>query len=206
MTTVEAVLQSIFTGLGHAPAPAVALGLGLVMVIDTLALLGLLVPADVLVISAAAAVDPRAAPLLAAGATVGSLTGWSVSFAIGRCIGPALQRSALARMVTRQRWASAARLLAGDSGRGLVLLQFLPVVNALVPALAGAVGMSYRRFMGYAGISAVMWATVFTKLGVSASSVGPAVPLLAGALTIAVLVAAWAVRRVRGAPPPANTG
>src|SRR5215510_14292330 len=50
-------------------------------------------------------------------------------------------------------------------GRYLILAKFLPGLNPLAAGLAGAVSLRPDRFLIYAGIGAVLWASAWIVLG-----------------------------------------
>jgi membrane-associated protein len=176
------------------------------MVLDTTAVVGLLVPSDALLLTASAAAGPAGAPLVAAAAVVGTLTGWSLSWWLGTRFGPRIRGSRIGVRVGERRWSTAEALLAGRGARVLLVVQFLPVVNALVPLLAGSLRMPYRRFLAHACAGTVAWAAVYATLGAAASTVA-AGPLLVGGpgLLIGALLLRRATRaaRVPAAPAPA---
>ena len=179
------------------------------MVLDTTAVVGLLVPSDALLITAGAAAGPAGAPLVAAAAVLGTLTGWSLSWWLGTRFGARIRGSRIGARVGERRWSTAERLLDGEGARVLLVVQFLPVVNALVPLLAGSLRMPYRRFLAHAAVGTVAWASVYATLGTAASAVD-AGPLLVGGsgLLIGALLLGRATRAARdpGAPGRAVDG
>lgn len=112
-------------------------------------------------------------------------------------MGPALHRGRIGRWVRPDRWETAEQLLAGRGARALVLVQFLPVFNAVVPMAAGVLAMPYRQFLRYAAVGTALWALAFGALGFFAGAASDA--LLGGSPVGVVLfaapglVAGWAV-------------
>jgi membrane protein DedA with SNARE-associated domain len=174
------------------------------MVLDTTAVVGLLVPSDALLLTASAAAGPAGAPLVAAAAVLGTLTGWSLSWWLGTRFAARIRGSRIGTRVGAHRWSTAEQLLAGEGARVLLVVQFLPVVNALVPLLAGSLRMPYRRFLGHACVGTVAWASVYATLGAAAGAVG-AFPLLLGGpgLVIGALLLRRATRAARVPAAPA---
>lgn len=154
------------------------------MLLDTTAVVGLLVPSDALVLAASGAAGPSGAPLVALAAVAGTLGGWSLSWWLGRRFGARIRGSRPGRWIGASRWDTAERLLAGEGARLLLVVQFLPVVNALVPLLAGALHMPYPRFLAHAAAGTVAWAATYSTLGALSVSVlgGPVLVGLPGLL------------------------
>jgi membrane protein DedA with SNARE-associated domain len=189
----------------------------LLMVVDTTAVVGLLVPSDALVIAAAGGAG-GGAPLVAAAAAAGTLLGWSLSWALGVLAGPALRASRAGRWVGEPRWSAAEALLRGDGARILLAVQFLPVVNALVPLLAGTLRVPYGRFLRLGAAGTLAWATVYTGLGALSAAASTALgtdpvvgTLLVGlpGLATGTLVVAGLRRRTAGrgaVPAPVGPG
>ena len=169
------------------------------MVLDTTAVIGLLVPSDALVLAASGTAGPSGAPLVALAAVAGTLTGWSLSWWLGRRFGARIRGSRPGRWVGAHRWDAAEDLLAGGGARLLLVVQFLPVVNALVPLLAGTLRMPYPRFLAHAAAGTVAWAATYSTLGALSAAVlgGPLLVGLPGLLIGSVLLARL---RRRGAP------
>jgi membrane-associated protein len=187
----------------------------LVMFVDSLALIGAMLPGDLLLLVPAAAVGPASAPVVVAGAVVGTVLGYTVSYMVGRRNGPAIRRSWLGRRFSSDRWLQAERLLRGPAGRTLVLIQFMPLLNYLIPLLAGALKVPPKRFIQLTATGALGYSCFYVTLGVLAGGTGEAindstgrlVALLVVSVVVAVLgftVLAAAVRRMAEEPDPAS--
>ena len=79
------------------------------------------------------------------------------------------------------RWAAAEVFLAGRGGRAVAAARFVAVVHALVPVLAGTLGMSYRRLVGWSAMGAVAWSVPYVGSArpggsTATGSAGPAWP------------------------------
>jgi len=144
---------------------AVVLLMAMAMFIDTTPIAGLLLPGDIVVVAVFAGSDPAGAVLAGIGVVTGTLVSWTLFFFVGRRVGPRLRRGRVGRWIG-PRWDTAEQLLAGRGARALMLVQFLPVLNAIVPMVAGVVGMSYRHFLRFAVIGAVLWVIVFGAVGI----------------------------------------
>ncbi len=181
-------MSGLLDQLSALPLVLIGAGVLLLMVIDTTALIGLAVPSDAVILTTAGAVGFTGAPVVAIAAIIGTLIGWSISFVIGRRVGPSVRASRVGRWIGDARWHTATELLAGRSGRILLVLQFLPVVNALIPLLAGTLRMPYHRFLRLAGLSTVAWAVAYTLLGNVTASAGGALLGTSGSLLGPVLI------------------
>ncbi|MFI7698901.1 DedA family protein [Nonomuraea sp. NPDC049480] len=168
---------------------------------------GLVTPGDGLLLVAGATADspPEALALIGAG-VLACFAGASGGHFLGRRYGSRLRHSRLGRRIGEARWARAERLFE-RKGWALALAYFLPVLHALTPAVAGTVGMSYRRFMPWAMAGSAAWVSAYVTLGAVAGGVvrqrAEWLLPVAAAAVIAVLGISAAVRRiVNGGPAP----
>jgi membrane-associated protein len=159
---VDAVLDQI----GAMPALAVVLLVSAAMFVDASPIVGLLVPGDLLVVTVAAGGHPIQAMMAIVGVVLGTLASWTLFFLIGRRVGPRLRDGPVGRWIGRGRWHTAELLLAGRGAWALTLVQFLPVLNAVIPTVAGVLGMRYRHFIRFAAPGTVLWAILFGGIGV----------------------------------------
>ncbi|MBX9389063.1 DedA family protein [Streptomonospora nanhaiensis] len=188
------------TGL---PAPAVALAVLVFMALETTALIGLFAPGDPVVLFAGATVtDAGGFALMCAATLGGALIGETAGYAIGRLGGERFRRSRMGRWIGEDRWLHAEEVLARPRG-GLAIIgsRFVAVVHAIVPVLAGTVGMPYRRFIGWAMAGSTLWALVHIGIGaVFRAAVGADGGGL-GAVTAVVLVCGAVLMLLSGRRP-----
>ncbi|WP_157246046.1 DedA family protein [Nonomuraea typhae] len=163
---------------------------------------GLVIPGDglLLVAGTTAGSPPEALALIAAG-VLACFAGASGGHWLGRAYGGRLRHSRLGRRVGEERWARAEQLFE-RSGWALALAYFLPVVHALTPAVAGAVGVPYRRFMPWAVLGSIAWVSTYVSLGALAGGAvrehaGLLLPV-AAAVIVVVLAITAAARRALG--------
>ena len=136
----------------------------LLIAIDTLPLVGLAVPADVVVIGVVTVVGVCAGPSVIFAVIVGALIGWTLGYLLGRYLGhlpPGGHRwlqSKLARV---------SHLLTGHGDRLLMLAPFLPVINAFAPVAAGAADVGLRRTLAFAAVGTTAWASLYTGIGIA---------------------------------------
>lgn len=159
----------------------------LVMFVDSLALIGALLPGDLVLLVPAAAVGTAGAPIVVAGAVIGTVLGYAASYAVGRRNGPAIRHSWLGRRVGSERWMQAERLLRGPAGRTLALVQFMPLFNYLIPLLAGTLKVPPKRFIQLTATGSLVYSCFYVSLGVLAGGTGEAINQSTGRL-IALLV------------------
>jgi membrane-associated protein len=151
--------------LSELPAVLLNAVLGVVVMLDTIPLLGLLIPADVAVLAAVGAQEPVGGWGVMLAVVFGCLTGWSLTFSAGRFFGGWIRRSRFGAWIGESRWAAAERMVARGGGRMLVAAPFLPVLNTLMPLAAGGLRMPYRRFVLSAALGATLWGAVYVALG-----------------------------------------
>lgn len=166
----------------------------LALFVDSLAVIGALLPGDLLLLVPSAAVGPSGSLIVVAGGVIGTVLGYTVSYTVGRWAGPAIRNSWLGRRVGDRRWLQAERLLRGPAGRTLALVQFMPVLNYLIPLLAGTLHVPMKRFVQLTSIGAVVYSSFYVSLGSLAGGTGEAIGdstgRLVGLLVVAVTVAA----------------
>ncbi|MFI7402453.1 DedA family protein [Streptomyces sp. NPDC049541] len=132
-----------------------------------------------------------------------AIAGDSVGYEIGRRAGPPLlSRGPLRRRAER---VEKARDLIRRRGPAAVFVgRFVALFRSLVPALAGASNMPYRRFLLYNALGGLVWGVGNAVLGYAAgaayehaeSLVGRTVALAFAALVVVALVV-WRIRRHR---------
>ena len=195
-SVVDGFIQSLDPWLIYALVAALTFG-------ESAAFLSLVLPGEVGLVAAAALsnsaeVDPL---LLAAVATLGALAGGVVGYVIGKRYGPRLlQWDPIARRLGTE-IEELRPSLVGPRAAGLVALaRFNQVTRALVPALAGMVGMGRTRFALANGLGALVWAGVFTSIGYFAAEWWQSTSGLIHAIAAATLVAGfggWVLMRRR---------
>jgi membrane protein DedA with SNARE-associated domain len=139
-----------------------------------------------------------------------AVAGDGLGFVLGRAAGPRLLGSRL----LRSRRARLDTLREGMVRRGpssLVTARWTAFVRTMAPALAGASGMTYRRFVVWNALGAATWGVTSVALGAAAGRSyaqvqtwlgGGGAALLVGVLLVGALVALH--RRRIGAPRPAG--
>lgn len=198
---------ALLTPLMAALGPLALLLLMAVLFAETGLLVGFFLPGDSLLFAAGVLVAAGAVPLplwlVVAGASLAAVVGDQVAYVIGRRWGPRLFSRPDSRWLSSRHVTSAQRFFERHGAKAVVLARLLPVVRAMTPAVAGAAGMSRRRFTAYNVVGGVLWTVGLLVAGFflgGVSLVAQHVELLAIGLVLVSLVPAAVVflRRHRG--------
>lgn len=170
----------LIAGLGFAESAAF---LGLVLPGETALFLG----------GVLAAQGNIGLPLLLVVAVIAAVAGDSVGYELGRVLGPAMRRSRVGRWIGPDRWDRAEDALARRGARAVFIGRWVGVLRALVPAVAGASGMPYRRFLAANVAGGTLWAGTVVMLGFTAGAAWAQVQGWLGVISVAAAVvgAAW---------------
>jgi membrane-associated protein len=103
--------------------------------------------------------------------TVAAFAGNLVGYEIGRAAGPALFRNPDARLLKQEYADQTVAFFDKYGPRAIVMARFVPIVRTFITVTAGVGRMDRRRFLGYTGIGAVLWAVGVTVLGYFLGSV-----------------------------------
>jgi membrane protein DedA with SNARE-associated domain len=133
-----------------------------------------------------------------------AMAGDAAGYEIGRRSGYRLVNARACRPY-RKHIARGQRLIIERGSFAVFAGRFLPLMRALLPALAGSVRMPYGRFLLFNALGNLLWGLGFTLGGYFAGEafrrtvalVGQGVAVL-GALGVTVAVLVWAVRRRYG--------
>ncbi|HEX3932865.1 MAG TPA: DedA family protein [Nocardioides sp.] len=112
-------------------------------------------------------------------AVAGAVLGDTVGYAVGRSVGDRI----LELGVFRRRTPAAQRGLdevRSHGGRAVFLARFTAFFRAVMPGLAGAARMPYRRVLGFNAAGGSIWAVGFTPLGFAAGTSYARVESVAG--------------------------
>ena len=158
--------------LGSLAGPAAYLVVAVLAALEASAFVGLFVPGELALLAGGYIAQQGDANLglMMALATVGAIVGDSAGYEIGRRLGPGLQRSRLGQKVGEDRWRRAEAYVETKGGRAILAGRFIGVLRALVPALAGATRMPYRRFLVWNVLGALVWAPGTVLIGYAAGS------------------------------------
>ena len=161
---VEGPLEDASRTLGSWAYPAVA---GFAF-LETAAFVGLVVPGETAVVVGGVVAERgevQLVPLIALvwlAAAAGDIT----SFMFGRRLGrPFLERHGSRLRLGPERLARAERFYDRHGGKAVLVGRFAGLVRAVSPFLAGASGLSLRRFVPWSLAGALLWSASFTLVG-----------------------------------------
>lgn len=99
--------------------------------------------------------------LMAAG-----ILGHSTNYAIGKWFGPRVFQFESNRFFNRDHLHKAHAFYQKYGARAVILSRFVPIVRTFAPFVAGAGTMTYRKFMIYNVIGAILWVGLFVAAGI----------------------------------------
>ena len=130
---------------------------------------------------------------------VAAVAGDSVGFEVGRTLGPRLVRAPVLRNHP-ERLEQAQAYLRRRGGRAVVMGRFTAFLRAVMPGLAGASRMEYRRFLVFNVMGGVIWGSACVLLGYfaahSISTVTHALGVTSGVIVVFIVLGLlWAWHR-----------
>jgi membrane-associated protein len=130
---------------------------------------------------------------------VAAVAGDSIGFEVGRKLGPRLVRAPVLRNHP-DRIEQAQAYLRRRGGRAVLMGRFTAFLRAVMPGLAGASRMEYRRFLTFNVIGGVIWGSACVLLGYfaahSISKITHALGITSGVIVVFIAVGlAWAWHR-----------
>ncbi|MEU7937688.1 DedA family protein [Microbispora bryophytorum] len=173
--------------------PWAYLVVGLMACAETGALVGLVVPGEITLLMAGFLAFTGHVSLLVmmVVAGVGAVAGDSISYRIGRRLGPRVRASRLGRRVSAERWDRTEDYLRRRGGWAVLFGRWVGLLRALVPMLAGMGRLPYARFLAYGVPGGLAWGAGTVALGYAAGSSYELVEQFSG--RVGLLVAAGLV-------------
>ena len=141
---------------------------GLAAFLETGAFVGLVAPGETIVIAAGVIAGQGQIELIPLIGLVWlcAVLGDTTSFYIGRRLGRGfLERHGPKVKITHERLAQVEGYFDRHGGKTILIGRFIGLVRALAPFIAGASGLSYRRFLPYSVVGTGLWSTLFCVLG-----------------------------------------
>lgn len=111
--------------------------------------------------------------ILVPGLFLAAVLGNSTGYYLGKNIGRKLFNKENSIWFNKKHLIRAERFYQKHGGKAIVLAQFVPVVRAFVPFVAGIGVMKYRRFVFFNFFGAVLWAVGVTLAGYYLGSLIP---------------------------------
>src|SRR4051795_11442788 len=161
--------EQLLVDVGQALGPWTYLAVGLLAFLETGAFLGFIAPGETAVIVGGLVAGQGQISLLALIAIVWAccLAGDAVSYELGRHKGRAFLLEYGARLqITEARLDHVEKLLTSHGPLMIIVGRFLGFVRPLMPFIAGASRMPFRRFFPYDVLAAGAWGIPFSTLGV----------------------------------------
>lgn len=186
MLSATALAADLVTRLAAGPAPALGpdfldperliasfggyalAGIVVVVFIET-GLLFPFLPGDSLLFTAGALVAQEALDfnlwLLCGLLFLAAFTGDQVAYTIGRTLGPRIFSRPDSRIFKQKYIDQTYAYFDKYGGRTIVIARFVPFVRTYAPVAAGVGKMSYRHFVSYNVVGALLWGVGVTMLG-----------------------------------------
>jgi membrane-associated protein len=100
-------------------------------------------------------------PLLMLAAILGD----AVNYSVGYKLGPAVFRSDSSRLLNKKHLLKTQAFYERYGGKTIIIARFVPIVRTFAPFVAGVGRMSYRRFLSFNVIGAVVWVGLLVPVG-----------------------------------------
>ena len=94
-----------------------------------------------------------------------AILGDAMSYFIGKHSGPHIFNRPESRFFKPQHMQRARQFYEKHGGKAIILARFMPLVRTFVPVVAGAAGMSYRRFATFNVVGGAAWIASMTLTG-----------------------------------------
>jgi membrane-associated protein len=192
------------------------LALHAIVFAETGLLIGFFLPGDSLLVTAGvfAAKGDLTLWILLVGLSVAAVSGDAVGYAIGKKAGETLYARPDSRFFKRRHLIAAHDFYEKYGGKTIILARFVPIIRTFAPTVAGAAGMTYRRFAMFNVIGGVGW--VFSTI-LGGFFLGRTIPnldknihlviaIVIGISMLPILYEAWKARRAANAARAARAG
>lgn len=94
-----------------------------------------------------------------------AILGDSLNYTIGKYIGPKVFNGTSSRFFNTDHLVKAQAFYEKYGAKTIIIARFIPIVRTFAPFVAGIGKMSYKKFMFYNVIGAVMWIFIFIPAG-----------------------------------------
>ena len=94
-----------------------------------------------------------------------ALTGDNCNYWIGRIFGKRIASAPPSRLLNRRALERTQDFYARHGGKTIILARFVPVVRTFAPFVAGFGHMTYRRFLAFSVVAALLWVGLLVPSG-----------------------------------------
>ena len=160
--------KEVIGDIARALGPWTYVLVGVMAFLETGAFVGLVAPGETVVIAGGVIAGQGEIDLLPLIGIVWvcAVLGDTTSFYIGRRLGRNfLERHGPRVKITHERLEQVEGYFDRHGGKTILIGRFIGLVRALAPFIAGASGLTYRRFVPFSIVGTGLWATVFCVLG-----------------------------------------
>lgn len=132
---------------------------------------------------------------------VAAILGDGVNYAIGKKFGQRIFASTSSKLFNRAHLDKTHAFYEKHGGKTIILARFMPIIRTFAPFVAGVGEMSYRKFVLYNVVGAIVWVASFVLLGLFFGN-QPIVKknftlVIAGIIVLSVLPAVYEIIRSR---------
>ena len=133
-----------------------------------------------------------------------AIIGNIVNYTVGRFFGEQLFKNPNSKIFRRDYLLKAQNFYALHGGKTIVMTRFIPIFRTFAPFVAGMSGMSYKRFLSYNLLGALLWVGLFLYAGYHFGNIEIVrknfTPLIFAILILSVMpifYEAWKARRAK---------
>jgi membrane-associated protein len=148
--------------------------------------------------------------LLGAILSVAAVAGDTVSYAIGKQLGPRLFTREDSFWLNKKHLLSARAFYEQHGGKTIIMARFVPIIRTFAPVVAGAAEMRYARFLAYNVFGGLGWVWSMLLCGYGLGQVIPGLDKHIEKLAIVIILISvlpmvwhWWRERQKGAAPAA---
>lgn len=154
---------------------------------------GFFLPGDSLLFTAGFLASQSILPIfpLLIGCFVAAVVGDSVGYAFGKSVGQALYSRPDSKWFKQKHIEKARHFYENHGPKAIVLARFIPIVRTFAPIVAGAANMSYRKFLSFNIIGALIWAVGLGSLGYFFGSIIPNADRYITPIVIVIILASF---------------